>query len=1125
MKIKSYLFSVFMGLLIFMSVSFGFVGCVPIDELITTTTISNVVNPNLMGSWDTSDDHRIIITNTNVKVITKVTGAVQIFNIISGDGEKIEIADGGGLPPNITWYYTLSNNNNDLIVTADSVTAFKATRTISKIESFILKTSLNSWMTNGSNINGVIDQTTKKINIVIFDNINFEAEDIVASISYKGDSIDPPLTTNTKIGDTDPIIFSGASKTFTIDVDGVLTSYTVNISLHPSAIPTTTTTTTINASQVNPDFFGSWDTTDGIDRIIITPTEVKIITKATNSTRTFTIIGGSTATEIKTLDPSGEHPNLTFVCTLTNSNNNLHIVAHDLYDNNATRVVAKITAFSFKKSLNSWITSGSDIIGDIDQTNREITLTIYNDISFNTIGIVSSLTYTGDSIDPSLTTSAKSGETSSLTFTGATKDFTINIDGVYTTYKVNIKKDISPICVSTTGLDTNAGDESNPLKTVTKALTKVTGDKNRILLVSGTYEELINISIVNPVIIKGGYNSSFTVQDVNSKSILKAPLAENITVNQIGRVTAAATSNVTLDNLSIMGAIATVSGNKYAYGVFTKGNLTLDKCEVMALYDHTLVKETYTICGASATKTLTISNSSIYGAGNGVNTVTVTNAYGIRTMGGTTNISGSNIYGATKANVVTAIGIWHHSGTLSIFGAVSNIYGAVNSSAVSGTNLLTTVPEGSIGILNDVIINTIASANIYGISSSANATTVNGNAIGLYNRGTQVTFSSGNIYGTNTTLLGNVYGIYSYSGTTTVTGSNSYVYGAKSAFVSGQTHGVRVEKGLFEVLSGAKVYGASGATVQGVCGININSGSTAITNGTVYGASTTTAKGFVYGIQDQYQKGTISVKSSSSIYGSFSSTTSGVDVYGINSYSAGTGTGKVTIENSTVYGILNNTSGANYVYGLSGTPELYVGGSTIIGCSSSTNITIANDVVGIHNYKALTFNGNDNTIIAAKGNMTVNGNAKGVYNGANVTSYLANIYGATDGAIVKVGAYGIFSVGTFGNVYGPNLTTNVTGIADNAKATTAYGVYVRGGKFSANPYFNIYGAKGGTNTTAPTAYGLYLENASGTSANLTGTYRIYGEYGIGSINIPTAKGYFKGTAATINSISDIYNRG
>ncbi len=292
------------------------------------------------------------------------------------------------------------------------------------------------------------------------------------------------------------------------------------------------------------------------------------------------------------------------------------------------------------------------------------------------IGIVSCAVNedTGDNDKSSNSTSTTSTiSTTSTTLTTSTTSTTSTSSTTSTT--------IAPaIYVSTAGSDSNNGNPTMPVKTISKAVTMVSSSRNVIYIATGTYSELINIETTTPFTIKGGYNVSWVRANVNNKSTINGP---NPTENKTGRITTIAGTKVTLENLDVKGVLYynDAYGYLYAYGVVNNGNMAIDNCDIVAMESGSISDYAYgvynngsmltinsgTITGAAGTAsvgmsaysidnfgTLTINGGIITGGAG--NASLNSRAYGVRNSNGIVTISNCSIYGK-ESTVTTNSGI------------------------------------------------------------------------------------------------------------------------------------------------------------------------------------------------------------------------------------------------------------------------------------------------------------------------------------------------------------------------------------------------------------------------------------------------------------------------------------
>ncbi len=238
---------------------------------------------------------------------------------------------------------------------------------------------------------------------------------------------------------------------------------------------------------------------------------------------------------------------------------------------------------------------------------------------------------------------------------------------------------------SNSGSDNNDGAKTSPVKTIQKALSlSMTPQKTTIYVESGIYEELLNISFLTlinnnmtpfPLTIKGGYNSSFTTQDFNNKSILRGPVGEDAPYDA-GRINLNWAS-ATISGFEIYGAVSSE-----AIGITKNyGDLTVDNCKIVAI-ENGSISAAYGIRAYSGNNL--ISNSTIYSAAGVANVGTAYGIYNSHISTEATISGNSAIYGATEnATVNTVYAIYSKSGLYIESGV--QIYGAAKTGAGSPT--------------------------------------------------------------------------------------------------------------------------------------------------------------------------------------------------------------------------------------------------------------------------------------------------------------------------------------------------------------------------------------------------------------------------------------------------------
>lgn len=147
---------------------------------------------------------------------------------------------------------------------------------------------------------------------------------------------------------------------------------------------------------------------------------------------------------------------------------------------------------------------------------------------------------------------------------------------------------------STTGNDGNSGGPDNPVQTLAKAMTLVSGSRNYIKMAAGSYPQNQRLTIVTGLTIEGGFTVSGAEWTKSSNAITEITFPENAnTVNQIVGgtrqligVVASGVSNWTLQDLKITTAAVTgvSSDNKGSsnYAVWINGcsNYNVIRCNI-----------------------------------------------------------------------------------------------------------------------------------------------------------------------------------------------------------------------------------------------------------------------------------------------------------------------------------------------------------------------------------------------------------------------------------------------------------------------------------------------------------------------------------------------------------------
>ncbi len=651
-----------------------------------------------------------------------------------------------------------------------------------------------------------------------------------------------------------------------------------------------------------------------------------------------------------------------------------------------------------------------------------------------------------------------------------------------TTTTINLA---SVIYVSTSGLDTNSGEITSPVKTISKAVGMVTTEKNVIFVESGTYEGVVNVDTTIPLLIKGGYDPIFSTQNLNNKSVLKGAADEPLVINNYpagaGRIATIANSKLTINGLDIYGVrynhyVAEDSATSFA-AIYSEGDLTLDNCEITGITEG-VAGDSCGIYFVGENTSVDILNSVIYGANGNAN---IGNSHGIYGGGNETiicNIKNSTIYGLS-GNAKTDYanyGLFFCYGVLTV--SNSTIYGSAGS-AITSSSYGIMSSNATINICDDTkiygasenvdtvytymyvygvygggsgsVINVYSGTEIYGAAGNAVIIGHGLNVAGIHNDNDGIAnIYGGTIYGAadNAKISLPTYGIDS-RGALNISGANTIIYGAAgNVITSYDVFGINISgENALVTISDATIYGtADEVSSQTGCGISGGNANSSISNSTIYGVkgnSTGDAYGIVYG---QYNI------INSAIYGLFGDNASASNVVGVS--------GESTISNSTIYG----AAGSGTVYSVKGVGEnVDISNSTIYGAKDNIVITDYGYVYGIYSANNIS----NSTVYTITDNVSIAGNVYGVYHSDTISN--STIYGANGDSIVN----SVF------NDYDGQFYDGFV-----------YGVYSCYDQTAINNGSKIYGATGNA-TIASGVYGLCLYESS-SSTNLSNC-EIYGE--------------------------------
>ncbi len=356
------------------------------------------------------------------------------------------------------------------------------------------------------------------------------------------------------------------------------------------------------------------------------------------------------------------------------------------------------------------------------------------------------------------------------------------------------------IYVSTAGDDSNMGTQISPVKTISKAVSMAKAKNNVIYVAKETYSELINITSLYSTTIKGGYNSTWTRDDINDKSTING---DNATASNTGRITVRA-GELVLENLDIRGA---KYNNERAYGIYGTGTkLTINNCDIVGVESGVVTSDAYAIyiyplynmstMTIISNSTITINNSMIVGASG---TATAWSAHAL--MGnGTTIINSGTIVGAKDSTTVSNASGFNGYGGCTINGGT--IIGAADSATVD-SSAYGFDGNGDLIIKGGVIV------------GATDNTTVGSYSCGIYNSGT-TTINSGTIAGTNgsASVVGSAIGVRNNRGILTISGGT--ITGAVEDSSSGDAYGIESGGSItaMATISNCNIYAKDGtATV------------------------------------------------------------------------------------------------------------------------------------------------------------------------------------------------------------------------------------------------------------------------------------------------------------------------